>query len=243
MPVIRADKLPATAQAFSMQDVEQAAKRVLLKAKLQAGQLVEAAIAEGERLKAEAHAEGSRAGFEHGHAEGVRHGQEAGRDQAMQHHSAELSAVVRALTAVGGEVDAHRAAWAADGVREMVRLAVGIARRVTKRIGCVDPGVLEANLAEVLKLVAGAGDLRVAVHPDQRALLDACLPKLQLEWPDLKHVELIEDPAVSPGGCRVYTRGGFVDADLDAQLDRVIGDLLPLERPPAATDGPPVPRG
>jgi flagellar biosynthesis/type III secretory pathway protein FliH len=66
------------------------------------------------------------------------------------------------------------------------------------------------------------------VHPKQRQTLESVLPELQLRWPNLKHVEIVEDAALAPGGCRVYTKQGCVDADLDAQLERIVGDLLPL---------------
>ena len=78
-----------------------------------------------------------------------------------------------------------------------------------------------------MKLAVGAADVRIAIHPAQRATLTAALPALRAEWPLLKHVELIEDAALGPGGCRIHTRGGLIDADLDTQLDRVIEDLLP----------------
>ena len=232
MGVIRSNQLPATAQAFSMQDVEQAAKRVLLKAKLQAENLVAAAQEEAERMKAEAREEGSKEGFEHGHAEGAKHGAEAGRQQALKQHSAELTALVQSLTGVTGELEAHRLALMADAVREVVALAIAIARRVTKRVGAIDPDVLEANLDAAMRLAVGASDLRVAIHPDQRKSLLEALPRLKLKWPELKHVELQDDPTLAPGGCRLFTRGGTIDADLDAQLDRIVGDLLP-----GATDG------
>src|SRR3954470_21892368 len=90
MPVTRPNHSPPPAlKTFSMADVEEAAKRVLLKAKLQAERLIAAAAEEAEKLKEEARQEGSREGFEHGHAEGVRHGTEAGREQAFAQHSAE----------------------------------------------------------------------------------------------------------------------------------------------------------
>ena len=59
------------------------------------------------------------------------------------------------------------------------------------------------------------------------------LPKLQLHWPNLKHVELVEDASVSPGGCRVMTRHGEVNAQIDTQLDRVIAELMPENSPTA----------
>src|SRR5204862_640649 len=102
-----------------------------------------------------------------------------------------------------------------------------IARRVTKRQGLIDGEVITANLADAMRLVVHAADVQIAIHPAQRNALEASLPHLRTEWPGLKHVNLIDDPTLAPGGCRIFARGGQVDADLDTQLDRVIADLLP----------------
>ncbi|QOV89907.1 FliH/SctL family protein [Humisphaera borealis] len=236
MPIIRASQLPATAQVFSMQDVEAAAKRVLLNANAKAEQLIAAAIEEAERVKEEARQEGSREGFEHGHTEGVRHGTEAGRQQALQKHSAELTSLVGTLREALVQIDAHRLSIESDGTTEVVKLAIAIARRVIKRQAAVDPAVLEANLGEAMKLAVGAADLRIAVNPAQRAALNDALPRLKLKWPGLKHVELIDDATIAPGGCQVFTRSGSINADLESQLDRIVAELIPTPSQAAATD-------
>jgi flagellar biosynthesis/type III secretory pathway protein FliH len=61
-------------------------------------------------------------------------------------------------------------------------------------------------------------------------VLEAALPQLKLAWPTLSHVELIDDATLAPGGCRICTARGQVDAALDAQLDRVVADLLPDQK-------------
>jgi flagellar assembly protein FliH len=99
----------------------------------------------------------------------------------------------------------------------------------------VDPDTLTENLAEAMKLVAHAADVRVAINPMQKSVLEAALPRLQLQWPELKHVELVEEATISPGGCRIFTARGHVDADLDAQLDRVVADLLPRDEEAATS--------
>jgi flagellar biosynthesis/type III secretory pathway protein FliH len=48
-----------------------------------------------------------------------------------------------------------------------------------------------------------------------------------MSWPALKHVELMDDPSLSPGGCRILTGGGVIDAELNAQVDRIAAELLP----------------
>jgi flagellar assembly protein FliH len=111
----------------------------------------------------------------------------------------------------------------------VVKLAIAIARRVTKRQGQADPQVLMANLVEAMKLVVHAADVRIAVHPSQQQTLADELPRLRLAWPRLQHVDLVEDASLSPGGCRILTHQAQVDADLDVQLDRVVADLFPAD--------------
>jgi flagellar biosynthesis/type III secretory pathway protein FliH len=67
--------------------------------------------------------------------------------------------------------------------------------------------------------------VHIAIHPAQREVITAELPKLKLHWPQVKHVELIEDESVGIGGCRVITRHGQVDGAIDQQLDRVISEI------------------
>jgi flagellar assembly protein FliH len=160
-------------------------------------------------------------------AKGHQEGLAAGARQALAEHKAQLTQVVTALTAAAGELDASRRNLESDALREVVALACAIARRVTKRQGLIDPDVLADNLREAMKLVAHAVDVRIATHPAQKAVLESSLPQLKLTWPQLAHVQLIEDATLAPGGCRVFTVRGSIDADLDGQLDRVVDDLLP----------------
>jgi flagellar assembly protein FliH len=85
--------------------------------------------------------------------------------------------------------------------------------------------VLIENVKEAMKLAVAAADVRIVVHPSQRETLMNELPRLQMQWPTVKHVELIEDPAVGVGGCRILLRQGEIDARIDEQLDRVIAEV------------------
>jgi flagellar biosynthesis/type III secretory pathway protein FliH len=65
------------------------------------------------------------------------------------------------------------------------------------------------------------------INPAQRETLNRELPNLQLGWPNVKHIELTDDPAVAVGGVKITTRHGELDAQIDVQLDRVMADLMP----------------
>src|SRR5690606_38601067 len=109
------------------------------------------------------------------------------------------------------QIDAARQQLELLGLQEVVQLAVGIAGRVVKRQGAIDPDVLAANLAEAMKLVTHAQDLRIIIHPSQRSCLEQTLPRLQLQWPVLEHAAILEDEAIAPGGCQLATAHGIVD--------------------------------
>jgi flagellar biosynthesis/type III secretory pathway protein FliH len=218
-----------------MRDVEAHARAILAQAREQAEALLAAAQEQGEALKAEAYAQGMEEGQRDGFAQGQLEGAQAGAQQALTEHQDALTTLVNALAAAAMELDASRRQLEAEGLREVVSLSIAIARRVTKRQGMIDPETLTENLTEAMKLVAHAADVRVAINPKQKTVLEAALPRLQLQWPELKHVELVEEQAIAPGGCRIYIARGHVDADLDSQLDRVVADLLPRDEEAAAS--------
>jgi flagellar assembly protein FliH len=231
MGLIKADHASVRVAPFSMRDIEKQARGMLVRAEQQAEQLLAEAQGEAERLKAEARAQGMAEGLAQGRADGLEAGREMGRAAAMEAHRAELAQLARALAAAAGEIEASRRVLSAAALRDVVELSIAIARRVTKRQAAIDPEVLRANVAESLKLVLRAADVRIAVNPAQRSVLESVLPQLQVEWPDLKHVEIVGDETVLAGGCRVHTRDGVVDGDLETQLDRVVGELVPGGRP------------
>jgi flagellar biosynthesis/type III secretory pathway protein FliH len=93
----------------------------------------------------------------------------------------------------------------------------------------MDQRIMCENLKQALSLAVHAADVRIAVHPSQFKTLQDEMPNLRLAWPQLKHVDLMEDPSIAPGGARIFTSHGKIDGDLDAQLDHVIADLLPQD--------------
>jgi len=233
MGLIKSTNLPAAPAAFSLADVEQHARAVLARARAEADQLLSAARAEAEQVRQQAQRQGQAAGQAAGHAEGLKKGQEQGaaaaKQAALAEQKAKLTEVLTAFGTAAAALDARRAAFEADAAGDVVRLAVAIARRVAHAVATRDPAVVEANVREAVRLVVSKANVRVAVNPGQRELVAALLPQLKVTWPDLHAVEVVEDPSIVPGGCVVTSAGGEVDARLDAQLDRIVAELLPSE--------------
>ena len=149
------------------------------------------------KLKEQAKIQGHQEGIAAGVAEGKAAGQKAGEQQALAAHNAALTELVKALTGISAQMNASRHQLEEEAGNAVVQLAVSIARKVTK------------------------------LDPSQRQTLLDALPALKMQWPSLAHVEIVDDPTLAPGGCRIRTRGGLIDADLDRQIDQIAHDLLP----------------
>jgi flagellar assembly protein FliH len=223
MALIKSWKTPDTVVRFSLPDIEEQAKARIARAQEQAEQIVANATARAADIESAARAQGQAAGWQQGHTDG----QDSGASAALDQHAARLREVMTTFNAAAAALDQFRAQVEAAATRDAVELALAIAARITRRQGMIDPDVLLENVKGALNIVGRTSVTRVAVHPSQHALLMQILPQLQPDSPSLRHAEIIDDESIAPGGCRVFTSHGHVDADLKTQLDRVTMKLLP----------------
>lgn len=233
MPVIKAEQIPVhQVNPFSMADIEKHAKAIVIAAKVRAERFIHAAQQEAEELKRKAHAEALVEGKKEGLAQGIEAGRKLGKDEALAEQREQLAGLVATLTQMTHELDASRLKLESDAQQAVVALAIAIAERVTKRQGLLDPEVAKANVEEALRLVVHSTDVRIAIHPSQKDQLAEVLPRIMAQWPNLKHVDLIADGTLEPGGCRVFSGGGQIDGDLQLQLDRIARELVPAPEEP-----------
>ena len=227
MGLIKSSNAPARIQPFSMKDIEEQARGILLRARQQAEQLIAAAQEEAERLRITARKSGFEDGRAQGNAQGRSEGLKAGRETAIENNRTQLTALIGTLTNLITEIEQSRRELEAAAVRDVLCLAIAIAERVTKRQGALDPSVAVQNAMEAMKLTLHASDVRIAIHPSQLTALTEALPALKAQLPVTSHLQLIEDASLLPGGCRVFTAQGMIDGNLDEQIARVVADLLP----------------
>lgn len=227
MPLIKAHLAPPTASLFSMKDIESQARAMLVRAQRQAEQLLAEAQQQGEHVKEQARMEGLAEGRADGLRKGREEGMKQGREQALNEQKEALGVAAATLMKAAGEIDLHRRNLTASAVNEVIELAIAIAERVTKRMGLLDPSVAVANITEALKLVVHSTDVRIIVHPSQKQAIEELLPRLRMQWPKLQHVTIAEDVALTPGGARVCSGCGEINAELEGQLARIVADLLP----------------
>lgn len=247
MPLIRradAEVIAKDAVVLNLGDLERQGERLECEARARAERIIAEANAERERLIADAHEKGFEEGRAAGHAEGRAAGLEEGRAQSMAELTPALQAMSERWTQALESFLQQRDQMLTEARTDVVRLAVMIAQRVTKRVIETDPGVVEGQMREALALLAARTTPRVIINPADEPLARQAIPALLARFDKTEHIELVTDPELVRGSCVVRTpTGGQIDASISTQLDRIVADLLPddppLDRaPPGAPPAP-----
>jgi len=212
---------------MKLADFARQAREVILDARKDAARIAAEAREKAETIRQEAARQGHRDGFAEGQRQGRQSGEQAAADQARTQLADErrrLAAEARSiLTALEDSAsEAYRPA--AD---EVLRFAIDLAGKIVGRLAVSDISVARTNLIKALRLSGRGcgGEITVAVNPDQ-------LHELTRDFADFveamnvsERSRLVADPKVSPGGVKITTARGRIDATVEAQLDKVASAL------------------
>jgi len=157
-----------------------------------------------------------------GHAAGVAAGeaQFTAQNQALQQRIQALDGAAQMLARPLQQLDT-------TVERELVNLALTVAKHLVRRELKMDPAQVVAIIRETVGLLpAAARDVRVHLHPEDAAFVRERLaaPQVERAW------TIVEDPMLTRGGCKVTTDTAHIDARLETRLGTVIASLLGDER-------------
>jgi flagellar assembly protein FliH len=165
-----------------------------------------------------------REAFVKGYAQGEKAGIEAGAKRA--------DAMLRRLGDTIEELAGLRRAILQQSERQLVQLALALARRIVRREIASDDEFLGAMARVALDRLGETGPATIRLHPDDYA---RTVTGRSDQWA-AAHVTVVADPAISRGGCLVESPFGFVDASVDAQFQELTAALLDTDRPSLELD-------
>jgi flagellar biosynthesis/type III secretory pathway protein FliH len=222
-----ADRLIKDAVVLDLGDLGAQAARLRMQAEARAAEIVGVAEAKAAALIEAAHGQGFERGKAEGLEQGLAEGREQGRAEALAEKADELSQVVAAWSDVGAQWDGYRRDLEREAHETVLDFAIKLGERLVHRLVDLDRSVVVDQVATALSLVLEPLDVKVRVHPADRATLDEAMPDLMAEFAQFEHVRLVEDGDVGRGGCVVAYGQGEVDATIDTQLRRVLDVILP----------------
>jgi len=151
-------------------------------------------------------------------ARGFAQGQQAGAAAAQQ----ETAQLARKLAATLDDLVRVRNEMIRHTEKQMVQLALAVARRVVHREVSIDANVLLTMMRVALERVSDAARVTVRLNPADHQSVTAALA----DAPTSDQVTLIADGRVPRGGCKVESEYGDIDTGVDAQIQEIARALL-----------------
>lgn len=199
--------------AFNFDDMAAKAGQYLDKVRAEAARIVARAEKDAEAVRRRAEVEGRQAG------------QRAVEETVRQQLGQQLATLMPALEQAVQDIRHAKQDWLTHWEKSAVHVAAAIAGRLVRRQVSKLPEVTLTLLREALELAAGSSELRIQLNPADHEALEPQVQALVQELSGLGAAEVVADPRVSPGGCRVQTRFGAIDQQFEAQLARIEEEL------------------
>lgn len=229
-----AANLMRDAVVLDLGDLQRQGSAIIARAQSEAERIIAEAKAERERILDGAAEQGRTEGLARGVDQGRKLGAEQARVEALGARQQELEALIGAWREQLAAFSAQRDSFVQAAERDVIRLAVLIAEKIVKRQIAADPSVVIDQVRSVLGTVIRPTEAVLAVHPEDRPLVESALAGLLAQFPAVRNVSLVEDGRVARGSCVARMRdpetagaGGEVDASIDEQLGRILSVLLP----------------
>jgi flagellar assembly protein FliH len=168
-----------------------------------------------------------RAAYDEGFACGRAEGETRGHAEALERAEASLRSQAEHLASILQTLASPLQDLDAQVEQALVTLALSVARQLVRRELKIDPGQVIAVVREAVSaLPLASGELRLYLHPEDAALVRQVLAVKDGEgaW------HIVEDPVLTPGGCRLVTETSQIDATVEARLNAVIARVLGGER-------------
>jgi len=214
------------ATVLNLADIRAQARMVEEQAASRAADILRLAHGERERLIAGAReiglAEGTRRGVEEGKAQGAAEA----KSVALGEMRSKLGDIESKWMAALAEFEAARDTMLAEARKDLIRLSIRIAEAVLKKAVESDTGIAMRQLDAALELLTRPSRLTVAVNPTDEPMLRESLPHLMTKCQKAEHIQLVVDPGLARGSCKVRTAGGEIDAGIWTQVERIGAALL-----------------
>ncbi len=171
--------------------------------------------------------EGYREGYDKGFQQGYREGREQGEKEGLEEAKRSLDAEIGHIGEVLKQLSEPLSDLDEEVERELVDLAMAVARQLVRRELKTDPGQIVAVVRDALSLLpVSQRTATLTMHPEDAELVRSALrlDEASVPW------KIVEEPLISRGGCKVETEVSRIDATVESRLAAVIATALGGER-------------
>ncbi len=213
--VIKASGTARSTEAglFNFEDLSVKAQSYLDQVRTQAAQILAKAEKDAVAIRQRAQQDGKTAALK------------SAETQLDERIGNQMTTLLPALKQAVDSMTQARQMWLAHSEKTTVKVAAAIAARIIRRELTQTPEITLTLVKEALEMAAGSTDIQVRMNPDDHQALAGQVRSVVGELTRLGTAEVLADPAISRGGCRIDTRFGTIDQQFEAQLARIEEEL------------------
>jgi flagellar assembly protein FliH len=200
--------------AFDFADMRGLADDYLAEVRREAAKIVQQSHQQAEQIRRQAEVAGRRAA-----------------EQAIERILDEkvgkqMETLLPALQKLVAEIHDAKGQWLDEWEHSAVHVAAAMAERVIHRQLDRQPEIKLELVREALELAAGCAEVTVHLNAADYEHLGPQAKRLAAALSPLAPADVVADPDISPGGCRVETKHGQIDQQIETQLRRIEQELV-----------------
>ncbi len=199
--------------AFSFADMRGQANDYLDTVRAEAAKIVQLAHQQAEQIRRQAEAAGRKAA-------------EAAIERVLDERVGKrMETLLPALEHLLAEMNDTKTQLLTRWENSALKVASAIAERIIRRELSQQPQITLDLISDALQLAAGMTEITLHVSPADYENLGTQITRLADTVAQLVPSSIVADPAITPGGCRVKTKFGEIDQQIESQLRRIEEEL------------------
>jgi flagellar assembly protein FliH len=199
--------------SFSFADMRGQANDYLGSVRTEAAKIVQQAHQEAERIRRQAEIAGRKAA-------------EAAAERLLDEKIGKrMQTLLPALEQMVRQINDAKAELLTHWEQSAIQVSTAIAQRIIRRELTREPRIALDLVAEALRMATGTTEITLHVNPTDYEHLGAQINRLAETLAQLTPSDIVANPDISPGGCRIETKFGEIDHTIESQLRRIEQEL------------------
>ncbi len=153
-------------------------------------------------------------------------GYKDGFEQGQSKGLTEYTTQIRELVAVINDVTQNKRLFLESSEPELLKLAVKIAEKIVQNQVQVDQNALIAIVDQAIRRITDKDKVIIKTCPEDADFVRQHREEILEKMPDIRTLEVHEDPRVEQGGCIIETRLGFIDSSISTKLASIEAALF-----------------
>ncbi len=152
-----------------------------------------------------------------------------GNSQAKIELSSQISQILSSFELVNNMLKASLKQLHEQEERQMLRLVIAIAKKVTQAEVRTNPSIIIDVLRDAMKMLADNRAIKILVNPEDWTIVQENLRSLETKIDYPQNVDVISDFTIEKGGCIIEYDAGSIDSTITSRIDEITRQLTTHE--------------